>query len=98
VVATFGVVVAAVYLLWAYQQVFHHQPEGENATTRDLSWREGAVMVPLVLLIVFLGVYPKPVLDRITPTIDQLVQSVDQATGTTQPGTGPTTAAPGSRP
>ena len=67
VVATGGVVLAAIYLLWAYQQAFHHEPDEANAEVRDLSWREVAVVAPLIALIVFLGVYPKPVLDRITP-------------------------------
>jgi NADH-quinone oxidoreductase subunit M len=81
VVATGGVVVAAIYMLWAYQQAFHHEPDAANADTPDISWREGAIVAPLVILIVFLGVYPKPVLDRITPSVDLLVRHVDQATG-----------------
>jgi NADH-quinone oxidoreductase subunit M len=85
VVATGGVVLAAIYMLWAYQQVFHHEPDPADAATPDLSWREGAVVAPLVILIVFLGVYPKPVLDRITPTVDLLVHNVDVATGKQQP-------------
>ncbi|MHB8594491.1 MAG: proton-conducting transporter transmembrane domain-containing protein, partial [Acidimicrobiales bacterium] len=85
VAATGGVVLAAVYLLWAYQQAFHQEPDEANADTRDLSWREGLVVAPLVVLIFFLGVYPKPVLDRITPSVDRLVHHVEQATGTTQP-------------
>jgi NADH-quinone oxidoreductase subunit M len=85
VVATGGVVVAALYLLWAYQQVFHGKVDVPNAKTRDLSWAERIVIAPLIILIVFLGVYPKPVLDRITPTVDQLVVHVDQANGTQQP-------------
>ena len=60
-------ILAAIYLLWAYQQVFHGEPDGPTATTPDLSWRERLVVAPLVVLIVFLGVYPKPVLDRISP-------------------------------
>ena len=85
VVATAGVVLAALYLLWAYQQAFHHEPDEANAEVRDLSWREGIVVLPLVLLIGFLGVYPKPVLDRITPSVDRLVHSVDVQTGRSQP-------------
>ena len=42
-------------------------------------------MAPLVALIVFLGVYPKPVLDRITPSVTRLVHHVDASTGTHQP-------------
>ena len=52
---------------------------------RDLSWREVAVVAPLVALIVVLGVYPKPVLDRITPSVTRLVQHVEDSTGTHQP-------------
>jgi NADH-quinone oxidoreductase subunit M len=85
VVATGGVVLAALYMLWAYQQVFHHEPDEANAHTRDLSWREAAVVAPLVLLIGVLGVYPRPVLDRITPSVNRLVHRVEQTTGTHQP-------------
>ena len=42
-----GVVVAAIYMLWAYQQAFHHEPDAANAATRDISWREGAIVAPL---------------------------------------------------
>ena len=67
VVAATGVILAAVYLLWAYQRVFHGEPDEANADVPDMTWRERGVMLPLVVLIVFLGVYPKPVLDRIEP-------------------------------
>ena len=89
VVATGGVVLAAIYMLWAYQQAFHHEPDAADANTPDIGWREGAVVAPLVVLIVFLGVYPKPVLDRITPSVDLLVRHVDQATGKTAAGRRP---------
>ena len=82
---TFGVVIAALYLLWAYQQAFHHEPDAANAAVRDLSWREAAVVAPLLGLIVVLGVYPKPVLDRITPSVNLLVRHVEGATATHQP-------------
>jgi len=77
VVAAAGVIFAAVYLLWAYQRVFHGTPDEENATVREMSWREGLVMAPLLAGIVFLGVYPKPVLERIEPSVDRLIQHVD---------------------
>jgi NADH:ubiquinone oxidoreductase subunit 4 (subunit M) len=77
VVAATGVILAAVYLLWAYQRVFHGEPDEENATFAELSWREGMVMAPLLALIVFLGVYPKPVLERIEPAVNKLVAHVE---------------------
>ncbi len=85
VVAVLGVIVAAVYLLWAYQQVFHGTPREADEKTRDLALLEKCVMAPLIILIVFLGVYPKPVLDRINPSVDQLVSHVESATNHYQP-------------
>jgi NADH-quinone oxidoreductase subunit M len=86
VVAVLGVILAAVYLLWAYQQVFHGPPRDEkDERVRDLGLLERAVMAPLIILIVFLGVYPKPVLDRINPSVDQLIAHVESSTGHYQP-------------
>jgi NADH-quinone oxidoreductase subunit M len=85
VVAVLGVIVAAIYLLWAYQQVFHGVPRAADEKTTDLTWLERLVMAPLIILIVFLGVYPKPVLDRINPSVNQLVAHVEKATGHFQP-------------
>ncbi|NNN00622.1 MAG: NADH-quinone oxidoreductase subunit M [Acidimicrobiaceae bacterium] len=76
VVATFGVVAAALYLLWAYQRVFHGRAEGVNATLADVTTAERWVMVPVVVLIVVLGVFPKPVLERIGPSVQQLIVHV----------------------
>jgi NADH-quinone oxidoreductase subunit M len=77
VAATVGVILAAVYLLWAYQRVFHGRPEGANAAFPEMTTRERVVMAPLVVLIVLLGVYPKPVLDRISPAVRVLVSHVE---------------------
>ena len=55
------------------------------ARTSDLGWNERLIIAPLVILIVFLGVYPKPVLDRITPSVNQLVVHVDRVTHTPIP-------------
>jgi NADH-quinone oxidoreductase subunit M len=77
VVAVSGVILAAVYLLWAYQRVFHGEPDEANASIRDLKLSEGLVMAPLVGLIVFMGVYPKPFLDRIQPAVSRLVHHVE---------------------
>src|SRR5207302_977444 len=85
VVAATRVILAAVYLLWAYQRVFHGVPEGDNLKFPELRWREGAVLAPVIALIVFLGVYPKPVLDRMAPSVKSLVQRVEQRTGTHPP-------------
>jgi NADH-quinone oxidoreductase subunit M len=77
VVAAAGVILAALYLLWAYQRVFHGEVDEDNEGFSELSWREGAVMAPLLGLIVFLGVYPKPVLERMEPAVDALITHVE---------------------
>ena len=78
VLAAAGVILAALYLLWAYQRVFHGPAEGDNAEMPDLRLREGLVMAPLLALIVFMGVYPKPVIERMEPTVDALVAHIEE--------------------
>ena len=76
--AAFGIILAAVYLLWAYQRVFHGPVErDENRTIRDLSWREIGMLAPILGLILFIGVYPKPFLDRIEPAAEKTVHILD---------------------
>ena len=79
VVATSGVILAALYLLWAYQRSFHGPAEGDNATMRDLRVSELLGIAPLLALIVALGVYPNPVLERIEPSVDELVAHVERS-------------------
>jgi NADH-quinone oxidoreductase subunit M len=85
VVAAVGVILAAVYLLWAYQRVFHGEPDDDNRHFPELTWREGMVMAPLLALIVFLGVYPKPVLERMQPSVDRLIEHVETNSDFTEP-------------
>jgi NADH-quinone oxidoreductase subunit M len=85
IVAAVGVILAALYLLWAYQRVFHGEPDEENADTPDLSWKEGLVMAPLLGLIVFLGVYPQPMLDRIEPSVERLVTHIEDHSDYVEP-------------
>ena len=77
VVAVSGVILAALYLLWAYQRVFHGEPDEDNASIPDLRVAEGFVLAPLVVLIVVMGLYPKPFIERIEPAVDRLVRHVE---------------------
>jgi NADH-quinone oxidoreductase subunit M len=78
VVAAAGVILAALYLLWAYQRVFHGEPTGENKNFPELKLSEGLVLLPLIGLIVFGGIYPRPMLDRIGPSVQRILNVVDQ--------------------
>lgn len=77
VVGATGVILSAIYLLWAYQRVFQGKATGDNATMVDMTWREKGAILPLLVGIVFLGVYPKPFLDRVTPSVGYLVQHIE---------------------
>jgi NADH-quinone oxidoreductase subunit M len=73
VLAVFGVILAALYLLWPYQRMFHGPVEGQAVGMPDLTPREIAVMVPLVVLMLGIGLYPQPLYDRVTPSVDQVI-------------------------
>ena len=76
IVAATGVILAALYLLWAYQRVFHGEPDEANSTFAELTLREGVLMLAFIGLIGFTGLYPKPMLERIEPSVDKLVEHV----------------------
>ncbi|HYF45664.1 MAG TPA: Fe-S-binding domain-containing protein, partial [Acidimicrobiales bacterium] len=79
------VIFAALYLLWAYQRVFHGPVEGENAEMPDMTRWELLYMAPLLAGILFLGIYPKPVLERIEPAVDHLVAHLEEHTDFREP-------------
>ncbi len=85
VIAATGVILAALYLLWAYQRVFHGEADEPNREFRELTLRESLVMLPLLGIIVFTGVYPKPMLDRIEPSVERLVAHVEEHSDFVQP-------------
>jgi NADH-quinone oxidoreductase subunit M len=79
--AAFGIVLGAVYMLWAYQRVFHDEvTHEENRRIPDLKPREIAMLAPIMALIVFIGLYPKPFLDRIEPDAARIVSELRDAT------------------
>jgi NADH-quinone oxidoreductase subunit M len=76
IVATLGIVLAAIYILWAYQRVVQGPVAKGIESMQDLSLREICALAPMVALIIALGVYPKPILDIITPSVDRTLVSV----------------------
>jgi NADH-quinone oxidoreductase subunit M len=85
IVATLGVVLAAVYSLWAFQRAFTGKPRGENAKIRDVTLREVVVVAPLLAISLFIGLYPKPVLDRIEPTVKAKIERLEHKTDYREP-------------
>ncbi len=79
--ATLGVILSAAYALWLYRKVvFGVLDKPSLAGIKDLTLREGLILVPLVVLTILFGVYPKPVLDMSSASVQQLVTTYSQAT------------------
>jgi len=75
--AAFGVIFAALYLLWAYQRMFHGPVEGKAVGMTDLSVREIGVVAPLIVLMVGIGLYPQPLYERVNPSVEQVIADIE---------------------
>jgi len=77
IVAATGVILAAIYLLWLIQRVFFGPiTNEENRNVPEIAWNEIAALVPLVILMVWIGVRPNTFLRKMTPSVQQLLQIV----------------------
>jgi NADH-quinone oxidoreductase subunit M len=75
--AAAGVILAAVYLLFMFQKVFLGAVDKEeNRSLKDINWREVLTMVPLVVLIFWIGLYPQPFFNLMGPAVGKLVALV----------------------
>ena len=77
VLAATGVILGAIYMLWMFQRVFFGEVTNEkNAGLKDLTLREGLVFIPLLVMIVWMGVYSKPFTERMEPSITKFVEEM----------------------
>ena len=84
-ISALGVIMAAVYILYMFQKMFlgpqgeivdEVKQHGHGRGIRDLNWREIAIMAPILILIFWIGLYPKPFFTLMAPAVDQLVQNL----------------------
>ena len=74
--ATTGVILSAAYALWLYRRIIFGKLEKASLKfMTDLTWREGVVMAPLVILTIFFGFYPAPILDASAVSVDALIKN-----------------------
>ncbi|NBM15678.1 NADH-quinone oxidoreductase subunit M [Streptomyces sp. GC420] len=78
IVATFGIVLAALYTLVLYQRTMTGPVRPEVSAMPDLRVRELVVITPLIALLIFLGVYPKPVTDVVNPAVTHTLSDVQK--------------------
>ena len=81
-IAAFGVVLAAIYMLWAYQRIFNGQLNNdENAVLTDLNSKELVAVVPLLILMLFIGVYPSFVESYIVNDVSIIYDAINSLSG-----------------
>ena len=74
-----AVIVGAIYMLSAYKKTFFGEvTKEENRALSDLNFREYATLIPLTILVIFLGVYPKPVLEPVDKSVKAVVSIMHQ--------------------
>ncbi|MBI4124977.1 MAG: NADH-quinone oxidoreductase subunit M [Deltaproteobacteria bacterium] len=74
-VAVVGVVLSVCYMLWMVERVFFGPvKQEENRGLKDLGWREAAILVPMCALMLLIGVYPKPLLDKMHASTDAFLK------------------------
>jgi NADH-quinone oxidoreductase subunit M len=82
IIATSGVVLAAAYMLWMFRRVmFGPVDNPENRGLIDLGLREKVVMLALLIPIIWIGVYPNPLLRRIEPSVIELIRQLEVSRG-----------------
>jgi NADH-quinone oxidoreductase subunit M len=79
IIAALGFIVSTIYSLWIVQKVFHGQCRFEQGQLKDLNIRETAIFAPMIVGILWLGIWPQPVLNTAKPALDALQQSASAA-------------------
>ena len=77
--AVLGIVLGAAYMLWLYQRtMFGACDNPKNKVLKDLSWREIATLLPLVIWAFWIGLYPKPYFEVLQPAVNRIVERVER--------------------
>jgi NADH-quinone oxidoreductase subunit M len=76
VLAGTTLIIGVCYMLWMFQRVFFEKSNDRTEGFKDLSAIETLTILPIVVLIIVMGIYPQPFLDKVTPAVKQQIASV----------------------
>jgi len=86
IISTLGILLGAGYMLWALQRVFLGNVPDKWKNLKDLDFREYAMLIPLTIIILFLGIYPSALLDLMNTSVNTLVEFLTKSTNVTLGG------------
>jgi NADH-quinone oxidoreductase subunit M len=79
-IAALGMILGAVYMLWMYQRVFLGKlTNPANAGMGDIGMRERFILLPIILIMLWIGVYSAPLLRRMDASLQQVQQRIEEA-------------------
>ena len=76
VLSTIGILLYAAYFLWAFQRVFFGKLNEKYKDMTEINGLELFTVIPLAVITLFFGLYPRPYLDLIRATMDQIIEKV----------------------
>ena len=80
-IGAFGIVLAAVYMLWMVQRVFFGKCDNEeNKKLLDMNWREKLISIPILIMVFWIGIYPNTFIKKIEPSVEKMVELVKSKT------------------
>jgi NADH-quinone oxidoreductase subunit M len=77
VIGTAGIILGAAYMLWMFQRVMFMELKDKNRGLPDLDMREWVTLLPLAVLVFWIGIFPNPLLDMLHPTVQHLIGQVN---------------------
>jgi NADH-quinone oxidoreductase subunit M len=79
IISTLGILLGAGYMLWTLQRIYLGKLNEKWATLTDMDMREYAMLVPLSIIIIFLGIYPSAMLDLMNTSVNSMVQFLSES-------------------
>ncbi|MBI5694869.1 MAG: NADH-quinone oxidoreductase subunit M [Nitrospirae bacterium] len=77
VIGTTGIILGAAYMLWMFQRVMFMELKPRNESLLDMDWREAATLIPLAVLVFWIGLFPNPFLNILHVTVRHLLEQVN---------------------